>query len=99
MHVDGLSNCEWPKGKGATGSLHFSMSSLPSSNRHIMKGNFLHSELKHAHMLQVSIEKTATNSIKQKIQQKLVYLMMAALPNELGPLEKKLCFRTIIPLR
>jgi len=54
-----------------------------------MKGNFLHSELKHVHMLQVSIEKTATNSIKQKIQQKLVYLMMAALPNELGPLEKK----------
>ena len=50
-------------------------------------------------MLQVSIEKTATNSIKQEIQQKLVYLMIAALPNELGPLEKKLCFRTIIPLR
>ena len=54
-----------------------------------MKGNFLHSELKHVHMLQVSIEKTATNSIKQEIHQKLVYLMIAALPNELGPLEKK----------
>ena len=40
-------------------------------------------------MLQVSIEKNATNSIKQEIQKKLVYLMIAALPNELGPLEKK----------